>query len=135
MKLRDVVGGLILGSGLVAAGPACGAPAPETKERPLAFDVQASAITVDVVVLAKDGRPVRGLTREDFTVLEDGRPQRLVGFEDRHTTEGAAEVEQAAQGERASGVSNGDGLQPPERVFALLIDDLGLTPLVAGPLQ
>ena len=36
------------------------------------FPTQAEAITADVVVLDKDGRPVRGLTRQDFTLLEDG---------------------------------------------------------------
>ena len=41
-----------------------------------AFPTQADAITADVVVLDKDGRPVRDLTRGDFTLLEDGKPQR-----------------------------------------------------------
>ena len=34
------------------------------------FPSEASAITVDVVVLDDDGQPVRGLTRDDFTVRE-----------------------------------------------------------------
>src|SRR6266699_3733684 len=48
-----------------------------------AFPTQAEAITADVVVLDKQGRPVPGLTKEDFTLLEDGRPQTIVGFEAR----------------------------------------------------
>jgi len=47
------------------------------------FPSEASAITVDVVVLGNDGQPVRGLTRDDFTVREDGREQTVVGFEAR----------------------------------------------------
>ena len=50
------------------------------------FPARAEAITADVVVLDKDGRPVRGLTREDFTLLEDGRPQTIVAFEARELT-------------------------------------------------
>ena len=48
-----------------------------------AFPTQAEAITADVVVLDKQGRPVRGLTKEDFTLFEDGRPQTIVGFQAR----------------------------------------------------
>src|SRR5260221_14586519 len=52
--------------------------------RPIpAFPAQADAITADVVVLDKQGRPVRGLTKGDFTLLEDGRPQTIVGWEAR----------------------------------------------------
>ena len=57
-------------------------PAQEGPDTP-SFRSEASAITVDVVVLDDDGRPVRGLTRDDFTVREDGREQTLVGFEAR----------------------------------------------------
>lgn len=38
-------------------------------------------VTVDVVVLDRNGEPVVGLTRNDFTVLEDGRPQQIREFQ------------------------------------------------------
>lgn len=38
-------------------------------------------VTVDVVVLDGKGEPVVGLTRNDFTVLEDGRPQQIREFQ------------------------------------------------------
>ena len=38
------------------------------------------AVQLDVSVLDKDRRPVRGLTAADFTVLEEGKPRQIVGF-------------------------------------------------------
>ncbi|MGH9788915.1 MAG: VWA domain-containing protein, partial [Candidatus Acidiferrales bacterium] len=37
-------------------------------------------VLVDVVVTDKDGRPVTGLTRDDFTLFEDGEPQTISTF-------------------------------------------------------
>ena len=34
-----------------------------------------------MVVLDKQGNPVRGLTKDDFTVKEDGTDQQIVSFE------------------------------------------------------
>ena len=46
-----------------------------------AFPAGAEAVTVDVIVLDKDGAPVTDLTRDDFTVLEDGVAQTVTAFE------------------------------------------------------
>lgn len=37
-------------------------------------------ITVDASVLDSDRKPIRGLTAEDFVVLEDGKPRPIVAF-------------------------------------------------------
>ncbi len=39
------------------------------------------AIEVPVHVLGRDGQPVRGLTREDFKIFDEGKEQEIVGFE------------------------------------------------------
>lgn len=44
------------------------------------FKTGVDATTLNVVVVDKNRKPARGLTREDFTVLEDGKPQRIVAF-------------------------------------------------------
>jgi VWFA-related protein len=47
---------------------------------PFAEQVEVRVVNVDVVVTDRDGQPVGGLTREDFVVLEDGRPQPITNF-------------------------------------------------------
>src|SRR5688572_13901623 len=47
---------------------------------PFAEQLEVRVVNVDVVVTDRDGRPVDGLTREDFVVLEDGRPQPITNF-------------------------------------------------------
>src|SRR5687767_7841920 len=42
--------------------------------------VETSLVICDVLVLDADGRPVQGLTREDFIVSEDGALQQLGTF-------------------------------------------------------
>ncbi len=43
--------------------------------------VNARLVVLDVVVTDKAGNPVEGLTRDDFTVYEDGKAQRIASFE------------------------------------------------------
>ena len=85
------------------------------------FPTQANAITADVVVLDKDGRPVRGLAREDFTLLADGKPQTIVGFEARELATTSASPETTVGDERVA--TNEGGTKG--RTFVFLIDDLG----------
>jgi VWFA-related protein len=99
------------------------ATSPAQERPPLTFSAQAEVILVDVVVLDGEGRPVRGLTREDFTVLEDGRPQPVIGFEARDLGAAAPGVVPAAPAGAATAPA-GRG-----RTLALVVDDLGISPL------
>jgi VWFA-related protein len=47
---------------------------------PPTFRTGVDAVQLDVSVLDKQRRPVRGLTAADFTVLEDGKPREIVAF-------------------------------------------------------
>jgi VWFA-related protein len=55
---------------------------PTLQATPLRTDVR--RVAVDVVVTDPQGRPVTGLTQEDFKVMEDNTPQKLLFF-DVHT--------------------------------------------------
>ena len=45
------------------------------------FSTTANVVVVNVTVLGKDGQPLENLTKADFVVLEDGKPQRLQSCE------------------------------------------------------
>jgi VWFA-related protein len=94
-----------------------------------AFPTQADAITADVVVLDKEDRPVRGLNREDFSLLEDGKPQAIVAFEARELATAGALPPPPVGAER---VATNEGGSSGGRTLAFLLDDLGTRHL---PLQ
>ncbi len=53
----------------------------QTPQAPPRFRAEVTAVLVDVLVLDERGRPLAGLSREDFKVLEDGVLQEIENFE------------------------------------------------------
>lgn len=53
--------------------------APAAQQQP-GFRSSVDLVPVFATVLARDGSFVRGLTKDDFTVLDDGKPQEIVSF-------------------------------------------------------
>jgi hypothetical protein len=53
---------------------------PLAQQPPPTFRTGVEAVVLDVSVLGRDGLPVRGLSAADFTVLEDGRAQKIDTF-------------------------------------------------------
>lgn len=83
------------------------------------FRSELNLIQLDVVVLDRDGQPVRGLKQDDFRVFEDGREQNLQGFAAIDVPD--REVEPAwADRAPLDVVSNGIDNQ---RIFVLMLDD------------
>ena len=62
---------------LSLAGAQAPAPVPSP---PVTFAVEVAYVEVDAIVTDKAGEPVHDLTREDFVVLEDGKPQTIELF-------------------------------------------------------
>jgi len=57
------------------------ASAPEVKAPPpLVEKIDVSVVNVDVTVTDRHGQPVRNLTRDDFEIIEDGKPQPISNF-------------------------------------------------------
>lgn len=54
----------------------------KTAEQAPAFRSSARMVLIDVLVTDKDGNPVRGLTKDDFALKDDGAVQRISGFEE-----------------------------------------------------
>ena len=44
------------------------------------FKSRVEVVQLDVSVLDKNRQPIRGLTQQDFTILDEGKPQQIVAF-------------------------------------------------------
>jgi VWFA-related protein len=117
----------------LALGVALAARADDAKTRSEgqtpAFPAQVEQVTVDVVVADKQGGPITGLKRLDFTLSEDGVPQAIASFEP---------IELAAPGPRPVTTrlkeyvsSNTDAAQRTARTFVIVFDGLHLSPVGA----
>jgi VWFA-related protein len=76
-------------SGIVygqTAAPSAAAPTPPT----LTLHTTVRRVSVDVVVTDSKGHPLKGLTRDDFQVFEDGVPQTIRTFDPHVLTPGPA---------------------------------------------
>jgi len=109
-----------------------GAVVPAQETTPV-FPREIEMVTVDVVVTDKEGRPVTGLSRDDFTILDEGERQEIVSFD--VITAGAppeASVEEpAAEPPRPRIVTNEGPPPPPGRTFVVVFDNLNMSPLNA----
>jgi VWFA-related protein len=56
------------------------APAPPPQQPPVTFKVEVNYVEIDANVTDEQGHFVRSLTRDDFQVVEDGKPQALTAF-------------------------------------------------------
>jgi VWFA-related protein len=81
-RFSAVVIALVVAAGWAAAAlPQAQPPArPATRQPQVTFRVEARSIEVDAVVTDARGQFVRDLTRDDFEVLEDNRPQTVNVF-------------------------------------------------------
>ncbi len=66
-------------SGVPAASP----QEPQAPAKPLQYDVAVTLKLIQVYVTDKDGKPVRDLTSEEFSLFDNGRPVTISAFE-RH---------------------------------------------------
>ena len=124
---------LLLCFSAVLAGGLVSAQSPQTPQTPT-FRSTTSLMLVDVTVLDKDGKPVPGLTANDFQVKLDGqvRPVRAVTYEQIATPLAAPAVAapDAANGAptRVESIASAPPQVARHRVIVIFVDDLSLTP-------
>jgi VWFA-related protein len=74
-------------------------PAQQSSETPYTLKARSEVVLVNVIARDKKGSLVRDLTPDDFTVLEDGKPQKVASFDIENTD---AIVETAAGPEQTT---------------------------------
>ena len=107
---------------VLALVPAVAAAQTPTPERPPRFTTEASAVVLDVVVRDGRGRPVTGLTRDDFEVFEGRTRQTITVFEGPAAHPTALATSTAATGPSGSAPV---AVPAPPRVVALVFEQLG----------
>jgi VWFA-related protein len=93
--------------------------------------IDVTVVNVDVIVTDRHGNRVKGLTRDDFEVLEDGKPQAISNFSEyrseQHATVGASGV-------TASGQNITTSASPRlPRSIVIFVDSLKLDHLALDP--
>jgi len=83
------------------------------------FRTGVDVVQLDVTVLDKDRHPVRGLTADDFTILERGKPQPIVAFSAVDVPAPAASAAPWIRDAPLDVVSNAEN----RRLVAIVMDD------------
>jgi VWFA-related protein len=106
----------------LAQPPAPDAQPPAPDGQPPAFKTGVNAVEVDVVVTDRDGHLVRGLSRDDFEVFEDGKPVAIATFSAVDAP--AAPVDAPTAAAHQSGTGIGSNAFPFDgRVILIVLDD------------
>jgi len=83
------------------------------------FRTGVDVVQLDVTVLDKDRHPVRGLTADDFTILDKGRPQQIVAFSPVDVPAPVSDVAPWMRDAPLDVVSNAEN----RRLVAIVMDD------------
>jgi VWFA-related protein len=96
------------------------------------FEASASLVVINVTVKDKSGKPIGDLKKEDFRVLEDGRPQTLTVFEFQSlSSEKLPAVEVTPLDPKAPPIDEPAAQRPSfsdRRALALFFDFAGMPP-------
>ncbi|WP_148210014.1 VWA domain-containing protein [Candidatus Korobacter versatilis] len=86
-------------------------------------------VSVDAVVTDKEGRPVTNLTKDDFTILEDGKPQTVASYA---VSEAGATSQQRPKAQPVLPphvtTNRPDVVESSDRIAVLLLDGLNTPP-------
>jgi len=110
------------------AGQAPAAQQPDQQQPPpTTFRRGINYVSVDVIVTDKDGKPVMDLSQDDFSVAEDGKPQKVDTFQiiklDALETMESGPPRQI----RDDNDEEREAARPDVRLFVILLDDYHVT--------
>lgn len=80
MRRTILVPLLVLACSLAAAARQQAPPAADPSQPPITFRVEVNYVEIDAIVTDQQGNPVTNLTRDDFQVFEEGKPQTIANF-------------------------------------------------------
>jgi len=106
-------------------------PSPQEQEETFFESIDVQVVNVEVFVTDRQGKRVPGLTRDDFEILEDGKPVEISNFYAVDAGRGELpETETPAAPAPAAPRPEHSGEIPPEQRLhlAIVIDDLTLAP-------
>jgi VWFA-related protein len=115
--------------------PFAGQQRSDTQQRPPTFRTEANFIEVDVTVTDGNGAFVRGLGRDDFEILEDGKAQTVSAFAVVDLPYEVRSATSASASPRATQIEpdvRSNELESESRVFVLVLDDLHTNALRSG---
>lgn len=122
MNCRERISLLVLTLAVVL--PVNGQQGPASS--PFGESLEVRLYNLDAVVTTKDGTPVRGLTKEDFIVLENGVPQELTNFS-FYDIGSSKMVLGPAGGELVNTPAQTTVAEdPPKRRFIFFIDEMAI---------
>jgi VWFA-related protein len=87
----------------------------------LTFRTNANLVVLDAVVKDRDGKPVTNLTKDDFTVLEDGVVQTIASFE---SASSKGKPAPAAATDKSNNELNSPTPVSPQALTILVLDEL-----------
>jgi VWFA-related protein len=122
---------LALAAGLALLGAARAQTAQEAPPGMTTFldTLEVRVVNVDVVVLDDYGDPVRGLVRDDFEILEDGKPMEITNFApyEEDAPELASDESVTLTGESAAAATE-PVRRPPPATWVVYVDHSRLMP-------
>jgi VWFA-related protein len=121
---------VLIGAIVAAAGAVAGAqqtPATPSPSQQPVFKSSVDLVTVDVTVVDRDGKPVKGLKPDDFVVTLDGK-RRVVRALDYLEFGGSASSTNAQSPPQATNQAAQAAQSRGGRVILLVVDDLSAKP-------
>src|SRR5262245_59672194 len=118
----------VIAAGCVGVVCTLSAAQQQPEQKPPVFRSTVDLVHLDVSVLDKDRRPVRGLTPADFSITQDEKPQDIVAFSAVDVPENPPKPA-VWSGRAPADVQTNEGAADPEgRLFVLLLDDALIPP-------